>query len=116
MTDSSPLYLSLDQTRVLLTAVQVCMKLDGAALTDQEARAMAEEAIKSKEGIGGVARIDQSLAAARQRHPVLMPYAMPCPSIARPWRSLRRRCEADAAWSCLWPQERGWQTSGQTWE
>jgi hypothetical protein len=66
-----PLPLTLDETRVLLVAVEVCMRLDGAALLDQGARLMAEEVIRSREGEGGISRLDQRLAAARARYPIL---------------------------------------------
>jgi hypothetical protein len=66
-----PLYLNLQETHVLALAVEICTRLDSAVLVDEEARLMAEEQILEKYGVGGVARADRSLAAARERLPIL---------------------------------------------
>jgi hypothetical protein len=71
MSEVPTLYLTLDETRVLLVAVEVTMKLDGSALLDQEARQMAEEVVREREGVAGIARVDQALACARSRFPIL---------------------------------------------
>jgi hypothetical protein len=66
-----PLHLTRQQTEILRASVQIALKLDTAVLSDPEAQAMAEQQIEEREGVAGVARVDQALACARERLPVL---------------------------------------------
>jgi hypothetical protein len=66
-----PLYLNLDETRVLALTVEMCLRLDSSVLLNEDVQKQAEEVIKSREGAAGVARADQVLAKARERLPIL---------------------------------------------
>jgi hypothetical protein len=66
-----PLYLNLDETRVLVVAVDIMLRLDSSVILNEDVQQMAEEVIRAREGMSGVARADQALAAARERVPIL---------------------------------------------
>jgi hypothetical protein len=52
-------------------AVETCAKLDAAVLTYTDVQRLAEGQIREREGVGGVAGLDQKLAEARDRLPKL---------------------------------------------
>jgi hypothetical protein len=71
MPDMLPLELSLAETKVLAAAVRMLIRLDSAALLDEVGRDMAAEEIGVEYGAVGSSRGEQTLAAARERLPVL---------------------------------------------
>jgi hypothetical protein len=66
-----PLYLNQRETQVLRIAVEILLQMDGAVINDPELQRMAEQQIRDREGVAGVARADQALMEARERVPVL---------------------------------------------
>jgi hypothetical protein len=71
MADLIPLYLNLEETSTLLLCVEMMLQLDSSVLLHPDIQRLAEEQIKEREGVAGVARADRTLAAARERVPVL---------------------------------------------
>jgi exonuclease VII small subunit len=77
MTQSEPdggplgqIYLNLEETQVLWIAASLLERMSSHMVSPQ-AQELAEAVIVWKEGEGAVARLDQTLAAARERLPVL---------------------------------------------
>jgi hypothetical protein len=66
-----PMYLNLEETNALLLCVEMMIRLDGSVLLNEDVQHLAEQTILAREGPGGVARADRTLAAARERFPVL---------------------------------------------
>lgn len=66
----APIYLDYDEAKVLALAVDLLGRLSQ-HMTSDDAAQLATAVIEWKDGEGGVARLDQTLAAARDRLPIL---------------------------------------------
>jgi hypothetical protein len=65
------IYLNLRETEILAMGVEMMLHLDSSVILNEDYQQQAEELIKAREGLPGMARADQVIAEARERLPVL---------------------------------------------